>query len=174
MGRRCRGRTRQLTGEDGASAVEFAIVVPVLLLVVFGIINFGVIFGQQLALNNGVRLAVVAGNPANQTCQQVVTGVQSASGPAIAMNTSDVSVQVQRVLSTNTSSVSFNCFSPSFSSTGTGGGSGSRVCVDSTNRDNSIKAVAHYQTDFLVPMPFITAPTFTLTATAVYRCEFNS
>jgi Flp pilus assembly protein TadG len=164
--------------DDGASAVEFAIILPVLVVVVFGIIDFGVIFAQQLALNNGVRqgvrLAVVAGNPANQTCAQVVSGVQSASGPTIGMDPTNVAVQVQRVQSTNTSSVSMNCFSPSFSSTGSGGNAATRVCVDATHTDSSIKAVANYDTKFLVPLPFFSSPTFTLTATTVYRCEFSS
>ncbi len=50
--------------ERGAVAVEFALIVPLLLILVFGIVNFAVVLSQQLALNNGVRqgtrLAVVA------------------------------------------------------------------------------------------------------------------
>lgn len=164
--------------DHGAAAVEMALVLPILLLLVFGIINFAVLFGQQLALNNGVRqgvrTAVVAGNPDNQSCGQVLTGVQSASGPTIAMDTADVQVKVQRVLSDNTSSVGLNCFGGSgFASTPSGGNVSTRVCESTNNDENSIKAVARYETNFLTVMPFLPSPTFTLEATAVYRCEFN-
>jgi len=171
-----RGLARRRGQDEGASAVEFALVVLPLLLIVFGIINFGVIFGQQLALNNGVRqgvrMAVVAGNPTNQSCQQVVVGVQGATGPAIAMDTNQIGVRVQRVLSSNNSTVA-SCYGGAFQKAPVPA-SATRVCVDATNRDVSIKADAQYQTSFLAAMPFLGAPTLTLTATAVYRCEFNS
>jgi Flp pilus assembly protein TadG len=169
-------RARPWRREDGAAAVEMALVLPILLLLVFGIINFAALFAQQLALNNGVRqgvrTAVVAGNPTNQTCGQVLQGIQSASGPTIAMTTSNVKVQVQRVASSNTSAVGLSCF-PAATSTPSGGNVNTRVCESSDNAENSIKAVATYQTKFLTVMPFLDSPTFTLTATAVYRCEFN-
>ena len=41
--------------ERGASAVEFALVVPILLLILGGIFNFGLAFSQKLALDNAVR-----------------------------------------------------------------------------------------------------------------------
>jgi Flp pilus assembly protein TadG len=47
--------------ERGAAAVEFAIVMLPLLLVVCGIVNFGVIFAQQLSLDNATRAAARAG-----------------------------------------------------------------------------------------------------------------
>ena len=162
--------------DRGAAAVEMALVLPILLLLVFGIINFAALFAQQLALNNGVRqgvrTAVVSGNPANQSCGQVLTQVQSASGPTLAMNTSDIAVRVQRVLSSNTATVGLDCFGGA-STTATGGNVNTRVCESSNNAENSIRAVAEYETDFLTVMPFIDSPTFTLHATAVYRCEFN-
>lgn len=41
--------------EDGAAAVEFALVVPLLLLVMLAIIDFGWIFNQQLSLTAAAR-----------------------------------------------------------------------------------------------------------------------
>jgi TadE-like protein len=44
-------------GERGASAVEFALVLPVLLLMLFGIVDYGIYFTNQLAVNQGVQEA---------------------------------------------------------------------------------------------------------------------
>ena len=41
--------------EDGAAAVEFALVVPLLLIVLLAIIDFGWIFNQQLRLTEAAR-----------------------------------------------------------------------------------------------------------------------
>jgi hypothetical protein len=56
--------TRQ--GRDsGASAVEFALVAPILLLLVFGIIEYGLWFSDSLATRQGVREAARQGVVAN-------------------------------------------------------------------------------------------------------------
>ena len=52
-----------LSGEKGASAVEFAIILPVLIILVFGIFQFGLAYNDYIALTHagreGVRLAAV-------------------------------------------------------------------------------------------------------------------
>ncbi len=53
--------SRNTRGERGASAVEFALVVIPLLMVIAGIVNFGVVFAQQLSLDNAVRAGARAG-----------------------------------------------------------------------------------------------------------------
>ena len=56
----------RLHGEDGAAAVEFAIVVAVLVIFIFGIIEFGMAFWQvqnlRAATREGARVAAVRGN----------------------------------------------------------------------------------------------------------------
>jgi len=47
--------------DRGAAAVEFALVVPVLLLLVFGIIDFGLFFSDSLSARQGVREAARQG-----------------------------------------------------------------------------------------------------------------
>jgi hypothetical protein len=41
--------------KDGVAAVEFAIILPILLLIVFGIINFGVLMFDQAVITNAAR-----------------------------------------------------------------------------------------------------------------------
>lgn len=54
---------RPIREEEGAAALEFALITPVLLLLVMGIIEFGFAFQAQLALTHaareGARLATV-------------------------------------------------------------------------------------------------------------------
>jgi hypothetical protein len=54
-------RTPRADGEHGAAVVEFALVVPVLLLLVFGIIDYGIFFADSLAARSGVREAARQG-----------------------------------------------------------------------------------------------------------------
>ena len=50
-------RARNAGSDDGASAVEFALILPLLLVLVFGIIDYGWWFGETLGLRSGVREA---------------------------------------------------------------------------------------------------------------------
>jgi Flp pilus assembly pilin Flp len=104
-------RGRRLAGEHGAAAVEFALVVPILLAVMFGIIDYGLWFSDSLSVRQGVdegaRAAVVSqfgnctdGSAAERTAcvvkarisanggtayvKVLVTGPPSSSGPGVA------------------------------------------------------------------------------------------
>ncbi|MEP6890207.1 MAG: TadE/TadG family type IV pilus assembly protein [Nitrospirota bacterium] len=60
-----------LRSESGASAVEFALLLPVLMMVLFGIIEFGLALYRQAILTNasreGARLGIVQSVPAITT-----------------------------------------------------------------------------------------------------------
>ncbi len=66
------GRRRGV-GDEGAVIVEFALVVPLLILFLFGIIEFGSVFSQILDVRHGARegsrLVAVNFNPSAQTGQ---------------------------------------------------------------------------------------------------------
>lgn len=69
--------------ERGASAVEFALVFPILLILVFGLIQYGLYFwalqgGSDLA-RSGARLAAV-GDDSMQSCASFEAAVRSNSG----------------------------------------------------------------------------------------------
>lgn len=50
-----RARARRARGEKGAVAIEAAILTPLLLLLIFGIIEFGMLFKDWLAITSSVR-----------------------------------------------------------------------------------------------------------------------
>ena len=58
---------KKLRSESGASAVEFALLLPVLMLILFGIIEFGLALHRQAVLTNasreGARLGIVQSVP---------------------------------------------------------------------------------------------------------------
>ena len=67
--------------QTGASAVEFALVMPVLVAFVAGIVDFGMVFSNQAALHQGVgaaaRQGVIAKPGTSSACS--ITGLSSAT-----------------------------------------------------------------------------------------------
>jgi Flp pilus assembly protein TadG len=141
-------------GDDGAAAVEFVLVVPILLLLVFGIVNFGYLFGQKLSLNQavreGARMAVVPGGPR--------------SGPAGSINEFNyVRDQVRGStggLISNTGSVTVTL-------------SASEGC-ETLDVGDQLTVTATYPAATIFPqfLPGVPNPV-NLTSKAVYRCEWG-
>ena len=56
-------RHRIIKSEKGASAVEFALILPILIILVFGIVQFGIAYNNYIAITHaareGARLAAV-------------------------------------------------------------------------------------------------------------------
>jgi Flp pilus assembly protein TadG len=79
-----------LKNEKGQSMVEFALLLPVLILIIMGIMEFGLILNSYLALNNasreGARIGAVGG-----TDTQIRNAVLTTSPT---LNPSDVSVVI--------------------------------------------------------------------------------
>jgi Flp pilus assembly protein TadG len=173
--------------ESGAAAVEFALIVPVLLLVVFGIINFAGLFSTQLALNNGVRQAarqaVVPGSSTAQECGNLVGAVQEASSPPLGANKATIEVRTARVATGNpTGATTATPCGNNYNSSATAMTSAQRTtracagsAANSTGAVESLRVEARIPAKLLVPMPIPGfAGTFTLSSKAVYRCEFSS
>ena len=71
------GSLRRLRGERGASAVEMALIFPLVSLFLFGIIEFGVAFLQVQSIRTGVReggRAAAVGAQVSTTQQKTVAG----------------------------------------------------------------------------------------------------
>lgn len=83
-----------LKNENGQSMVEFALVLPLLLLILCGIIDFGWIFYNQLSLENCVRDTARYGavNAGNSECSTLV--LEKANNIAVSSIKENMSVQV--------------------------------------------------------------------------------
>jgi len=108
----------------------------------------------------------------NSLGAQIVSGVQRASGPAIALDTTKIAVQTNLTSSTTGTTIGVAC-AGGFRTTST---DAAKPCTGSydlaTSTSNSIKVESQYQSSFLVPLPIpVSAPM--LRATAVYKCEFT-
>jgi hypothetical protein len=68
---------KSLRNEKGQSLVEFAILLPILLLLLMGILEFGIILNSYLTINNasreGARLGIVSGS--NIEINELITNI---------------------------------------------------------------------------------------------------
>lgn len=175
-------RSWQRERERGVAAVEFALVAPVLFALLFGIVTFGYVFSQQLALNNAVRqaarAAVVVGNVSQQQCSQMQASVESALSGSTVTNAASVTVTSERWDASTTPNEfndpdgvpEFSC-TPETAST--------KLCSNSFNSSgpasgafDSVLIRGNYAADLLLPLPGL-GSTIDLSATAIYRCEFD-
>lgn len=101
MGETSEVHTRRARGERGAALLEFGIVAPMLLLLLFGIVEFGLLFGQKLDISQGARegarLASVnyrantgssGSTQTNEIVATVCARMEVASGTKITVDTS--------------------------------------------------------------------------------------
>ena len=88
-------RQLRLDADGGASAVEFALVLPILVLFIFGIVEFGLAFyraqGMEAAVREGGRVAAV-GASGSEISTAVLNGVG-----LVPIDGSDVSVCVTEI-----------------------------------------------------------------------------
>jgi Flp pilus assembly protein TadG len=76
--------TKPNNSENGASVVEFALVLPLLLIFLFGIIEFGIILFDQAILTNasreGARAGIVLPTPSRLSEAEIATIVSNYCG----------------------------------------------------------------------------------------------
>lgn len=144
---------RRRRGQSGAAAVEMALVMFILVPLVFGIIGFGIVFAQQLALGNAARQAARYGVVADRTCAQIKAEAQSTARTVAMSGPDSVSVKV-----------------------GTHEGA-AVACADDeppcegSDPGDNVYVVVDYKSTMIVPVAGI--PDFDLEGTGVFRCEFS-
>jgi hypothetical protein len=80
-------RAQKLASERGAEVIEFAIVLPLLLLVIFGIVDFGFMFQRYVVLTNaameGARIASLPGYVEADTRERVFAYAANSGIPEV-------------------------------------------------------------------------------------------
>ena len=105
-------RRQRILGDRGASAVEAAIVTPVIMVLLFGIIELGFVFKDYLAVAGAVRAGVrtASANPRTANFAQVAANKVAQTGGA--MNFSDVQqLWVFKVDPTTNQTIGFSNYS---------------------------------------------------------------
>lgn len=157
------------TVEKGAVLVEFILVVPILVMLVFGIINFGIVFGQVLSLNNSARdaarFAVVRqiDNSPGRSCEDTLDRARAAAtGPGLAPNQIGVTVWLG-----GTEVCSIAAKTSVVSGTPT-----QAPCEGSVSGKNDrLRVQTSFQSILAVPVPG--AKSFNLTGNGYFRCEYS-
>jgi Flp pilus assembly protein TadG len=147
--------------EDGAAAVEFALLAPVFIMLVFGVISFGLVFAQQLGLSNGARQAARAGVVQGATCAQIYAAAQDAAG-TVGMSGTSVTVTITRGASAGAATNPCGA-TPSTSTT--------QPCAGSTAGDSVFVKTA-YTSQLIIP-PVIFKGSYPINASGAYECEFS-
>ena len=158
------GRFRSTRGrrDEGAAAVELALVLPILIVILFGIISFGIVFAQKLALSNAGREAARFGTVGlttadRPTCAEVTSRVQSALAGTIGLTPSAVVVTYER--------------GPDGSGSNPCGSSSNLPCSGSAPGDE-LTVKADYNSQLTIPLGPI-APTLPIAGRGVYKCEYQ-
>lgn len=75
--------------------VEFALIMPVLLLVIFGIIQFGILYNDYIALSDATRVGARKAAVSRQTADPVGLAVTAVRNAANDLRSSDLAVDVR-------------------------------------------------------------------------------
>jgi Flp pilus assembly protein TadG len=155
--------SRRRRDDGGAVAVEFALLAPIFIMLLFGIISFGLVFAQKLALGNGARQGARLGVVSGVTCAQIYSAAQNASS-TIGMSSSAVTVSITRVSSSGTTTTP--CGTGSAQSTST-----TQPCAGSATGD-SIYVTESYTTSLIIP-PVIFNNNYVVNGNGQFECEFS-
>jgi Flp pilus assembly protein TadG len=87
-------RRRQLRDERGQAMVEFAVVLPIFVVLVFGIIQFGIVFNNYVTLTDATRAGARAGAVARNDADPTGTATSAVQTSATDLNQSNLNVSV--------------------------------------------------------------------------------
>ena len=159
----------RLRKDDGAAAVEFALIVGVLVMLIFGMLQFGLTFFELQSLRasarEGGRVGAVGGTP-DTIRARIADASNGAISPSEATNSSFISIQYSDDGSsgwvTRTGNANPACFT---TTTATTTDSAVRVQMFIAN------APAHLKSLFTLNIPLLPTISMTPTIDAQFRCE---
>jgi len=85
---------RKMRQEQGQTMVEFALIMPVLLLVIFGIIQFGVLYNDYISLTDATRIGARKAAVSRQTGDPVGLATAAVRNAAADLDASKLAVTV--------------------------------------------------------------------------------
>lgn len=154
-------RVRAVPHDRGASAVEFALVAPLLIILVFGIIAFGVVLAQQLTIGNAARQAARYVVTQDRTCEQAMQQIQQ-SATTIGMSPANVDVTI---------SVNGSAVCGPAQATFSNADQGKKPCVG-TSVGDAVTVEARYRTTLIIPL-VVADNSFDLSSEGIFRCEYR-
>ena len=161
---------QRLRREDGAAAVEFALIVGVLAMLIFGMLQFGLTFFElqslRAATREGGRLGAVEATP-NAIRARVETASNGAVRPGEASNTSFVKVSYSDsgTFTGSEANLTGNTTPACSSSSSSTADAAVRVQMFIAN------APAHLKSLFTLNIPLLPTISMTPTIDAQFRCE---
>jgi Flp pilus assembly protein TadG len=150
--------------DDGASAVELALVLPILFLLIFGIISFGLYFAGALGLSNATREAARYGVVQNRTCAQIAQSLQSTSSGTLGV-VYPITFTISRDTVTCGGSIASNG-----AISYTSGSQSTVMCTGSTPTKDELRVQATAGANIFIPTMVIDLK---LSGKGAYRCEFS-
>ncbi len=153
--------------------MELALVLPILIMLIFGIIQFGIVFAQKLALSNAAREAARAGTvainaSAQMTCQEIADQIKNTVG-TIALNTSDVQVWIILKPDPTVAAATY----PPVCSGNTGTSMSNPATTPCTDASSTAQLIVQLSTPATIAIPFAVSTGVTLTGSGAYRCEYQ-
>lgn len=141
---------------DGASAVEFALLLPLLIMLLFGIVEFGFIFMDDLGVSNAARQGARIGVQDGNTCQDVQASIYGGSGTLTMTPASDP--WSARLLPSETPVCD---------------GSMAALPCENADEGERLEVTVTY-TGASLDIPLVPIAPFDLVRDAVFRCEYSA
>lgn len=166
-------RARGRKTDRGASAVEFALVLPILVLLVFGIIAFGIVLAQQLSISNAARQAArgaVVDIPTQNTCGAIQTQIRQAA-QTVNLGSNSANNIFTKVVLHDASANTDTTVCPRQQATYAGGTASTEPCSGSSPY-SYITVTAEYTTGLIIPLAPV-GNNIGLTGKGVFQCEFS-
>jgi Flp pilus assembly protein TadG len=164
---------RRLHDQRGTSAVEFAIIISLVFIVLFGIIQFGIAYNRYQGINaaarEGARLASLKNSQVDPIQDRVLESL-SILNPANFKNGSSRIYTCPATLATEK-----GCIEIAKEDTNNPGTflapltSGTDIPCDTAQQNFTVKVTVKYR--MLITIPLWASPAVNATGTGVFRCE---